>query len=217
MSKRRVGKSLEFDEATSVLSAKAIRGAEDVELFRLVPMLLEWGMRHSLVTELTELPKQTVKRIAKRDAMPAKTGSPPTSIAPILADARLQLMGSLFLVMLRSRVDPVTRAIDARAVCYAYWDYLRATAPEPPVLDLDTAYNVIAKWWRDRQVRLRKCKVCDTAHLQSVDAVSVDGILVHGDCPLCRLITATDRFTPLIVGQSRQDKARKAIASQVGS
>jgi hypothetical protein len=211
--RRDIAKSLDFAEAASVFASKSLHIEDDIAVWALVPRMLRWEMRPSMIIEATGLPRAVVNRLATRDGAKLINGRSPVCFANAVSSPIVHVAASLFAVYLRALSPQGSRVVTGATFARAYEQYLQAVAPGKPMLHASLAWAVVAKLWGEYQLGLQTCEVCATTFLQSAESISVKGVFTTGDCPLCRMLASKDRFTPLVIGKVRRSRARAAMGS----
>lgn len=210
------GKTLPFEEAASIYTARQIKVRDDVTSLRYVELMLDWGMHPKLVTEISGLPKVTIGRLIARESGGVKGGAPPKSIAPIISSIPKHLQANIFLSILKNYCDRMERVVTAWSFIEAFSLTRAATKVEHLKLTGDEAYNVVAKGWAQKTIASKECGICHSPYISSVAAVMINGSPTHGDCPLCRSLSSMPDFTPVQITQASQDRSRTLLQSYLG-
>lgn len=210
------GKTLPFEEAASIYTARQIKVRDDVTALHYVELMLDWGMHPKLITEISGLPKVTLARLISREGGGVKGGAPSKTLGPIITSIPKHLQANMFLSILKNYVDRVERVITAWSFIEAFSLTRAATKVEHLKLTGDEAYNVVAKGWAQKTIASKECGICHSPYISSVAAVVIHGSPTHGDCPLCRSLSSMPDFTPVQITQASQDRSRSLLQSYLG-
>lgn len=151
---------------------------EELERFRDAVELVKQGMRVSIVSALTGVSSNFVKRIWQNEyGETSKSGQLPSTVAVFVKDPLTAATLAGFVAYCRAKVSDLRQLISARSLLNAVKEYRWLSGTQ---IDVTAAYYAL----RDNaagMVEWRYCSCCDAHYIYSPRCFQMRS------CPFCRL------------------------------